>query len=787
MMFDKISRLRSISLFTILLSAAGLLFVPLTTSCSTVVTQMSEEQAAQTLRALTKDGKLPAENVVLDIENRFSKTRTGALAKLLRARIRYENNDFYGAAQILNSNVFRAQTTVADHALWLRGKSLQQTGNHLEAINVFAELARDFPDSLRARDAKIFQANSAANAGQANVIPNILQDLNAKKDADALLLTAKSYEQQMNQTQAVNFYRQAYFHGAGGNAGKEAEAKLIVLNQSLTAQTAEEIKARADNFYARAQNDKPGETKNYADAANAFTTLLTNFPNADPARINLKRLNAFANAGKLNEAASAFNAIPVSANEKAEAYFQLARGYANARMWTQARGVAEEMRGRFPSNDWTAKTFVAAGLAARDQKNTAEENYFLRSALASYPNAVEIAGAQFELAWLEHENKNFAVSSQMLTEHLARYAAKDTTNRGKAGYWSARDSERAAKINEACALYDAVLYRYGANWYGYLAEQRLANLRAQGKCRAPSAFPADSLVGKAAANLKTVTVAAETSTAKELARIENADELGTIGLFDWAIEELQAAKKTANNSPKINLALARYYRFRGDNTGALVALSKSYPDYSQMFPEEMGREEWAFFYPLINWNDIKYWSQNRRLDAYQVAGLIRQESVFTPNAKSGAQAYGLMQLLIPTAKTTARKYGNSANVTGESLFQPALNIELGTAYMRDQLDKFGRIEYMAVAYNAGPGRVPQWRATLPFEIDEFVEAIPFKETKGYVQGVIRNSAQYRRLYDENGRFKPNVGTKPLRGALDETPSEQFAREFPEIVVQTRAE
>ncbi|MCV4777133.1 transglycosylase SLT domain-containing protein, partial [Escherichia coli] len=85
------------------------------------------------------------------------------------------------------------------------------------------------------------------------------------------------------------------------------------------------------------------------------------------------------------------------------------------------------------------------------------------------------------------------------------------------------------------------------------------------------------------------------------------------------------------------------------------------------------------------------------------------------------------------------------------------NIELGTAYMREQLDKFGRIEYMSAAYNAGPGRIPQWRATLPIEIDEFVEAIPFKETRGYVQGVIRNSAQYRRLYDENGRFRPNVG------------------------------
>lgn len=107
--------------------------------------------------------------------------------------------------------------------------------------------------------------------------------------------------------------------------------------------------------------------------------------------------------------------------------------------------------------------------------------------------------------------------------------------------------------------------------------------------------------------------------------------------------------------------------------------------------------------------------------------------------------------------------------------------------MRDQLDKFGRIEYLAVAYNAGPGRVPQWRASLPAEIDEFVEAIPFKETKAYVQGVIRNSAQYRRLYDENGNFKANVGTRPLRGELESKPVEQVLAENPELKVGSDGE
>jgi len=122
--------------------------------------------------------------------------------------------------------------------------------------------------------------------------------------------------------------------------------------------------------------------------------------------------------------------------------------------------------------------------------------------------------------------------------------------------------------------------------------------------------------------------------------------------------------------------------------------------------------------------------------------------------------------------------------SAEDLYQPSLNIELGTAYLKDQFAKFGRVEFVAVAYNAGPNRVPQWRATLPAEIDEFVEQIPFKETKQYVQGIIRNSAQYRRLYDENGNFRANVGVRQIRAELDSKPRDQFLAENPEVNLTT---
>lgn len=775
----------------IFITAFVLIIATFTVSCSAFEAQQSEEQALQSLRQMMQGGKLPPESAVLQIESRFPNTKTAALCKLLRAQIRVSGNDFNGAAEILNSNLFAQKTTVGDYALWLRGKALLQGGRFGEAQTTFEKLIADFPNSLRLRESKLLRANAAMSNSQAAKVPEFLKELTDKNDADALLAVAKSYEQTGNQSEAIKFYRRTYFYGAGSNASKEAEKKLVspipnsgnvVVSNGNTMPVPPPAITPTNQEEAQIRADKLLEAKNYAEAQKAFDSLFTNYPASATASNQLKRLTVFSNLRKMPEAQTAFFAIPATAPEKPEAYNQLARGYANTRMWTQARGIVEEMRRNLPNHPQTPKTVVGVGMIARDQKNKSDETYLLQTALTAYPNAVEVAPAQFELAWLQHESKNFAVSSQMLIEHLGRYADKDTTYRGRAGYWAARDSERAGKIAEACGLYDALFYRYNANWYGYLASQRLANLKSVGNCKTAPNFAKDSIVAKAMANLKSVTVAPETSTAKEQERFNKAEQLSNIGLYDWAIEELNTAAKTAANSPKVNMAIAKLYRLREDNTSALLALARSYPDYSQMFPEEMGKEEWDIFYPLTHWDQIKLWAQNRNLDKYQVAGLIRQESVFNPRARSNAAAYGLMQLLIPTARSMAKKYGSAPVVNGESLFQPALNIELGTAYMRDQFDKFGRVEFVAVAYNAGPGRVPQWQATLPYEMDEFVEEIPFRETKGYVQGVIRNSAQYRRLYDENGNFKPNVGTKPIRTAIDTQTRERVAQDFPDVVI-----
>jgi peptidoglycan lytic transglycosylase len=718
-------------------------------SCLTRPQTTAEARALEHLRAMTRAGVLPSESVVAEIESDFPRTKAAALARIVRARIRLNAKDFAGAAGLLDSRVVRDQTAIGDYALSMRADALEQAGKPAEARIVYEQLARDYPSSTQARPATLRTANILLQSESASAVPLLLKDLIARDDAAALLLAAKANEQTGDTSRAVSFYRRLYFYAPASEESAEAATALSRLGSSTSPASAAEALARADKLYA---------AKKYLDAFQAYTDGLAKFPALANAQTQLRRGAAASALRKTADAVSALSSVPTSAGEtRAEALYYLAQTYARARQWDQARSTVEELRRAFPDSPFAANAFVSVARIAEEAKNTTDASYFRRAAVTSFKGTAEVAQAQFDLAWQAHEAKNYSESSQLLIEHLAFYVDKNNDNRGRAGYWAARDSERAGKLAEARALYQAMQARYDANWYGYLAKQRLD---AMGRGSQASLAP-DSLVGRAAANLKTVTVAEETAGSPEATSITKADELTNVGFADWALNELAGASEAHPDSPKVNLAIAQVYRSQDDNVQALNVLKRSFPDYSQMKPEEMTREEWDVFYPLAYWDIIVQESRARKLDPFQVAGLIRQETVFDPKARSSARAYGLMQVLVPTATLTARKYGVDRTITAESLYEPRLNIQLGTAYLRDQIDKFGRIEYVAAAYNAGPMRVVAWRSSLPAEIDEWAEAVPLKETRGYVQGVVRNRLQYERLYDKDGKFRPEVGSRAI--------------------------
>jgi soluble lytic murein transglycosylase len=266
------------------------------------------------------------------------------------------------------------------------------------------------------------------------------------------------------------------------------------------------------------------------------------------------------------------------------------------------------------------------------------------------------------------------------------------------------------------------------------------------------------MLRNAVEGLQTINAVRETIKDADSERIQKAEQLMQIALHQSAMNELDAARANAPNSPIVNLRIAQIFRFNGENVAAINALKRAYPDYGQTLPEEMSREAWDVFYPLKYWSNIKEEAKRHNLDPYWIAGIIRQETVFNPQARSRANALGLMQFIPSTGQAVARKNNlGGGRITSNDLFNPVLSIQLGTAYVRELLNEFQRFEYVAAAYNGGETRVRRWvRESPTTEIEEWVEAIPLSETRGYVQGVYRNARIYQRLYDEQGRFRSNV-------------------------------
>jgi soluble lytic murein transglycosylase len=221
-----------------------------------------------------------------------------------------------------------------------------------------------------------------------------------------------------------------------------------------------------------------------------------------------------------------------------------------------------------------------------------------------------------------------------------------------------------------------------------------------------------------------------------------------IGLTDLAIKELNSAVESAPTSPRLNLRLAQVYSRRGDNFQATLILRRGYPDIYSYEESDLPREAWEIFFPMVAWDAIKQEARRYGIDPFIAAGLIRQESVFNPKAVSRVGARGLMQVMPATGQMISRRQGNGT-ITASDLHNPVLNIKLGMNYLSEMLGEFSRIEYAAAAYNAGPGRARAWLKQRPgWDVEDWIEAIPFTETRGYVQGVLRYAANYRRFYKE---------------------------------------
>jgi soluble lytic murein transglycosylase len=283
--------------------------------------------------------------------------------------------------------------------------------------------------------------------------------------------------------------------------------------------------------------------------------------------------------------------------------------------------------------------------------------------------------------------------------------------------------------------YKALNANYPNYYYGYLARQRLSVLGQQ-----PVVAPAAAL-----ASVRKLVVPELVGTVpQDDPHVIKAKLLANAALNEYIGPEIAVS---AGSSEWGVLAQAQIYSSYGEYTRAIQSMKRSGISFFAIPVNKVPQEYWKLMFPQPYWSDLVTDSGKNGLDPYLVASLIRQESEFNAGAVSPAHAYGLMQLLASVGKENAKKEGIKGFQTSQ-LLVPSVNLQLGTRNLRAALDRFGgQPEYALAAYNAGDVPVRQWMAQGDYkDIAEFVESIPYTETREYVQAIMRNRELYRTVY-----------------------------------------
>lgn len=298
----------------------------------------------------------------------------------------------------------------------------------------------------------------------------------------------------------------------------------------------------------------------------------------------------------------------------------------------------------------------------------------------------------------------------------------------QAGYWYARVLERSGQKAEASKIYADLANAPYADIYAIHASNRGAKLRDE------KSNPLD-VKGRDWREIADREMPAELRLAYELSALTDMRD---------ARLEIQRNMRPSNQK-YADALLAELYASTGDVELMYRSLKRAWPALATAEQDTVPQYFLKMYYPVKYDEAIRREAKKRDIDHHLVMALILQESYYNPKAKSHVGATGLMQIMPSTGNEIARKLHGFFNVS--RLENPETNIELGTYHIKSLVNMFGGNVYLAVAsYNAGQGNVLKWKRAAPNRpLDEFLESIPFPETRNYVKRVTMLRAAYARI------------------------------------------
>ncbi len=636
------------------------------------------------------------EQILLDIIRNDRPGKDKAL--FLLGRLYKEEKAFDRAEQYL-LEAYEAYPLLSDYALKLLLDVYVAAEKHEKII----ETEPLIKNSLLIRYAKKAAISSLLVLSRDREAIDALSEYikNFPDDWESKLTLATLHDIQGEINQSISLYKDIYLHAVP--LSDKALGALKVLEADTFSR--EEILQRADSLFRQYA---------YRKAEDAYNELITTSVNEEEKGTLLHSIAMCQfRTKRYDESAKSFSLI-----DTPEAMYWQARSYYRTNSHDAFSKTKTALEEKYPDDKHVALLLLmeAEEFQRMGKSISAAENY--KAVVNRYPKKAE--KALWGLGWMKYVNGEYEPALNYFTELAAYEKSRDFY---KYLFWEAKAREKISmecmKLSETPDSQDSSItcndkqanpffgLPSDESYYGYLIKLR-------------TSYTSEDKIHLAKPDMP------ENETNKRI------EALSSLGMKEEAANEAAAALQKAGTNEEI-----LYLGFMAMSLG-------KYKDVIHHAEPKDEKEFLPYSYPLAYWDIIRTAAESGKVDAYLVAALIREESRFDPGVVSWAGAVGLMQLMPATAKRITEAGVHINN--NQDLYDPGKNIFLGTHYLSSLINEFNDLPIAIMSYNAGKNRVNKWiEKYYKDDINEFIENVPYRETRRYVKKVLKSYWQYRSI------------------------------------------
>jgi peptidoglycan lytic transglycosylase len=679
---------------------------------------------------------------------RTRSVRSAPVTEFTRAVKLEVDGDFARALPILSQDAVQ-QGTLGHYAEYYKGLAQLRLGRPADARHTFQALAAKPPIGYLVEAAALREAESDEALGDQAAALEIYERLSKTKTTapdEVLMRMGKAARTIGNREKAAEAFSRVVYEFPFGDLAAGASTELETLPIAPVAAGSRRYQlelGRGERFFA---------AKRYAPARSIFETLRPLAQGDDHELINLRLAECDYFLKRARNARDGVKPYLEKASRQGEALFFYALAVRELGDQDEYLRTVRRLASDFADQSWAEEALnnLASYYIVQNEDEEADRTF--REMYEKFPLGHYAERAAWKIGWWAYKNGNYADTVSVFESGAANFPRSDY--RPTWLYWSARAHDRLHEPALAEARYVLVATDYLNTYYGRLAAKQLTDRG--------SRVPQRRLI----VDVRSAGAPAGADDQPQpLVQLPPNEQivraLLSFDLYDQAVDELHYAQKAWGDSSAIQATLAWIANQRGDLRVAINAMKRAYPQFMAGGGEKLPVEILRVLYPVNYWSLIQRYSNEHELDPYLVAALIAQESTFTADVRSSANAYGLMQLLPSTGRQYARALKLPRRFSISMLTTAETNIRMGTAYFADLVRQFGGAHYALATYNAGPNRVARWISERPgIERDEFIDDIPFPETQNYVKRILGTAEDYRRLYGSDALASADVDATP---------------------------